>query len=97
MQAWNRGLFLLLIEKGIERIHREQRHPHSYATTPRDKRSCGSGGAGDGSLVVDKTLPDAAMATGFCCDLLLDDGLDQVSWPVDVDAAADCERVGQQL
>lgn len=37
------------------------------------------------------------VATGFWCDLLFDDGLDQVSRPVDVDAAVDCQCVGQQL
>src|ERR1700730_386504 len=37
-----------------------------------------------------------SVATAFAWDLLLDDGLDQVSWPVDIDAAADRQRVGQQ-
>ena len=86
------------MERGISAIHRVAIYSHQLRRADREPVcSLVSGVQASSALVLDRTSTDEVSGDGFRGDLLLDNGLDQVSWPVDVDAAPNRQRICKQL
>jgi len=86
------------MERGISAIHCVAIYSHQLRRADREPVcSLVSGVQASSALVLDRTSTDEVSGDGFRGDLLLDNGLDQVSWPVDVDAAPNRQRICKQL